>query len=175
MLAVDGPVGPGARFARFFVAAALLGSLANLGVTIALPGNSQPIRQHGSGLGDFLGGEQRHVAERYEAYGELRDLAAGGSIVIPRKVLDAYTLTQLSDLTVTKVAGRRRVAEAALETAGPFQLHEGTTELTMGGEKVPYVIAVMDPGASEFVAVVTRRSGTILIVDRALADEIGAK
>jgi hypothetical protein len=155
------------RFTRFVIVVAVAGGLVNLGGELAVPAESRSVRAHSSGtLGGLLPEEQEHVRERYQLYGQLRDLAAGGTIVVPRDLLDTATLRFLSGMEVERSADRRRVSEAALRRLPDTVRYREVTEPTVGsGELFPYVVAVSATNPDRLLTYVTRRSNTILIVD----------
>ncbi len=159
------------RFTRFVIVLALVGGLVNLGIELAVPPESRSVRTHSSGtLGGLLSDEHDFVKQRYQLYGQLRDVAPGGAIVIPSDLLDTRTLQYLSGLEVERSGGLRRVDESALERLPDAIRYRDVTEPTVGsGELYPYVVAVTDDAPAALLTFVTRVSNTILIVDRATA------
>ncbi len=169
--------GTASRFRRLVIAASLVGGLANLAAVAVVPGSSQALVTHsGSGLGSIISEEQPHVATRYQLYGQLREIAAGGSIRVPANVLDDYTLEHLSRLDVDLVTGQRPIAERVVDAVDRSVRHDGWTEVDLGSiTDVPYVIATAGDDPVELRVYVTRRTRTIVVLDAALAEEIGLR
>jgi hypothetical protein len=155
------------RFVRFVVGIAVIGGLVNLGTELAVPAESRSLRIHSGGtLGELLPEEHKPVRERYQLYGQLRDLAFGGTIVIPRDLLDTATLEYLSGLAVERSDDDRRVAEAVLRLLPDVIRYREVTEPTVGStERYPYVVAVANDAPQRLLAYVTQDSNTLLIVD----------
>lgn len=159
------------RFTRFVIVLAIVGGLVNLGGDLAVPAESRSVRTHSSGtLGGLLPEEHEHVRHRYQLYGQLRDLASGRTIVVPRDVLDTATLQFLSGMEVERSGDRRRVAEATLRRLPDTIRYRDVTEPTVGSNsRYPYVVAMSADEPERLLTYVTRRSNTIIIVDPATA------
>jgi hypothetical protein len=166
---------PAGRFFRLVVVASLVGGLANLGVSIVVPAQSRALHDHsGASLGALLAEEQTHVAERYQIYGQLRDLADGAAVTIPRNMLDAYVLEHLAGMTVTTEVNQRRIPDRVLAAILPDVRYEGVTETRVGAVDVrPYIVATSVDTPERLEVYVLRDSGTIIVLDRALADANG--
>jgi hypothetical protein len=160
------------RFVRLVVGVAIVGGLVNLGGELALPAESRSVRVHSGGtLGSLLAEEPEAVRERYQLYGQLRDLAFGSTIILPGDLLDTATLTYLSGLDVERSDDDRRVAEATLRGLPDVIRYRDVTEPTVGSpERYPYVVAVADATPDRLLAYVTRVSNTLIIVDPATAE-----
>jgi len=163
------------RFTRFVVVLAIVGGLVNLGGELAVPEESRSVRTHSSGtLGGLLPEEQEHVRQRYQLYGQLRDLASGGTIVVPPDLLDSATLQYLSGMEVERSGDRRRVTEATLRRLPDTIRYRDMTEPTVrSSDLYPYVVAVSGDDPERLLTYVTRRSNTIIIVDLATAAAMG--
>ncbi len=159
------------RFVRFVIALALVGGLLNLGGELAVPAESRGVRFHSGGtLGELLPEEHEHVRERYQLYGQLRDLAFGGTIVVPGDVLNTATLRYLSGLDVERSDDSRRVPEATLQRLPDVVRYRAVTEPTVGSaELYPYVVAVAADTPDRLLTFVTETSNTLIIVDPATA------
>jgi hypothetical protein len=162
------------RFVRFVFVAALAGAFVNLGAVAVTPSESRAIVRHdGAQLGELLAGEQDFVAERYELFGRLREFA-GARIQVPEGLLDDYVLQYLSQLEPERVERRRRIPERILDDIEGFTRADGFSETTIGsGDVRRFVVATMDEAPDTLAVYVSRRSGTILVVDGMLAGEQG--
>ena len=119
----------------------MVAALINLVGSAVVPLESQPVQFSASGtLGSLTVSQQPHVAERFGLYGQLRDLAAGGSVIVPRRpILDPYTLAHYSlvEVDVQDFPGKltAKQAEVLLEDTR----FSGNSE-TVGRDVRPYVI-----------------------------------
>ena len=133
----------------------------------AVPLESQPVQFQASGtLGSLTVGQQAHIARRFGAYGQLRDLAAGGSIIVPdRPILDHYTLVHYSRLDVEveeyPVKLTKNQAEILFEDAG--LLGEGEI---VGREVRPYVVVATSDEVTTMRVVMF--GGTVVLVEESL-------
>lgn len=165
---------PGRRFARLVVVIALLGGLVNLAAGLVFLDELAPLAPSSSGhLGVLLSEGQEHAAERYQIYGDLRDVAAGAVIIVPKELLDTYELMHLSQLDVERSTKSRRVPERLLDAIADRVVRSGSTEPTVGttDDLRRYVIAFQAAAPSNVEVFVTRRSGTIVVLDAQLARE----
>jgi hypothetical protein len=125
------------------------------------------VQFHASGsLGTLTVDQQPHVAERFGLYGQLRDLAAGGSIIVPgRSILDAYTLAHYSrlDVEVQDYPAKltRKQAEALLEEAR----FSGAGEM-VGREVRPYVVVATSEEVGTMRVVLFK--DTVFVVEESL-------
>jgi len=166
---------PAGRFVRLVVVASLLGGVANLGVSVVVPARSSALHDHTSAsLGALLAEEQTHVARRYQFYGELGELADGAAITIPRNMLDTYVLEHLSGMTVTRAVNQRRIRDEVLTAVLGDVRYRGVTEPKVGSVEIrSYVVATSEDAPEQLEVYVLRDSGTIVVLDRPLADENG--
>jgi hypothetical protein len=160
------------RFVRLVLLASLAGSAVNVAAIVVTPPESQAMVRHdGAELGDVLAGEQPFVAQRYELFGHLRAFA-GARIEVPGDLLDDYVLEHLSQLEPQRVERRRRVPEQVLDDLAGAIRAEGLSEIALGSDDIrEFAVAARGESPELLVVYVTRRSGTILVVDRALAEE----
>ncbi len=161
----DGIPDPG-RFARFVVAGSLGAALVN--AAIPTPLVSQPVRPHDEATLDHLiATEQAHLSNNYRLYAELRELAAGGAIVVPPvPILAPYTLEGLSLLEVLTEDYDPELGGA---TAAPLLddvRYTGETETEIGRETRPYVVAVPSGGTPAVLRLVLV-DGSVVVVDDA--------
>ena len=91
-------------------------------------------------------------------------------------MLDDYTLEHLSRLDVDQVTGQRPIAERVVDAVDRSIIHDGWTEVDLGSiDDVPYVIAIAEDDPVELRVYVTRRTRTFVVLDAALAAEVGLR
>ncbi len=164
--APDGGAPQPGRFARFVVFGSLGAALVN--AAIPTPLVSQPVRPHDeAALDHLIATEQAHLSNNYRLYAELRELAAGGAIVVPpAEILASYTLEGLSLL---EVRTEDYDPELSGEVAAPLLdgvLFTGETETELGGETRPYIVAAPS-GREPAVLRLLLVDGSVIVVDDA--------
>ena len=175
-------VSPGTRFGWFFLVAAVAGALGNIVGGLVVPPGSQPVRFHSSGeLVDLVVGEQIHVTETYGLYAQLRDIAEGDTITIPRRpVLAEHVMTYLSLLEVETSADRRTVAGLERLTADDYRnalrfdvMLEGVIQTRVQGATLPYLVASVADDPTEWFLMLARDEGLVVVADRAALALLG--
>lgn len=132
-----------------------------------MPLESQPVQFYASGtLGNLTVGQQAHIAQRFGLYGQLRDLAAGGSMIVPdRVILNPYTLAHYSLLDVDveeyPVKLTKKQAEVLLQDAR----FSGEGEI-VGGEIRPYVVVATSDEVTTMRLVLFQ--DTVVVVEESL-------
>mgnify|MGYP001552526164 CR=1 FL=1 len=132
-----------------------------------VPLESQPVQFHASGsLGVLTVDQQPHIAQRFGLYGQLRDLAAGGSVIVPeRSILDPYTLVHYARLEVDvqdySAKLTRKQAEALLENTR----FSGDGEI-VGREVRPYVVVATSEEIGTMRVVLFK--DTVFVVEESL-------
>jgi hypothetical protein len=176
-------VSPGTRFGWFFLVAAVAGALGNIVGGLVVPPSSQPVRFHSSGeLVDLVVGEQIHVTETYGLYAQLREIAEGDTITIPRRrVLSEHVMTYLSLLEVETsddlrtVAGLERLTAADYRNALRFDAKfEGVIQTRVRGATLPYLVASVADDPTEWFLMLARDEGLVVVADRAALALLGA-
>ena len=160
---------PARRFAGFVVIGSLVAALINLAGSVAVPLESQPVLFRASGsLDSLIVSEQAHLSQRFGLYGQLRDLAGGGSVIVPDlSILDRYTLVHFSLLDVEvedyPVELTKEQAEVLLQDVR----FSGEGEIVISGRDVrPYVVV----GTSDAISTmrVVLFDDTVFVVEESL-------
>lgn len=109
-----------------------------------MPLESQPVQFHASGtLGNLTVDQQPHIAQRFGLYGQLRDLAAGGAVILPgRSTLDPYTLAHYSLLEVEVQDYPAKLTKKQAEVLLEDTRFSGHSEI-IGREIRPYVVVAV--------------------------------
>lgn len=136
---------------------------------MAVPLESQPVLIRGSGsLDSLIVSEQAHLVERFGLYGQLRDLAGGGSVIVPEPpILDHYTLIHFTLVDVEVEDYPVELTEEQAEALLQDVRFAGEGEMVISGRDVyPYVVVATSDAVSAMRVVLF--GDTVFIVEESL-------